>query len=191
MHTNSLISYLELIPHDSIIFLLWRGCLRAVLFTLIWWILTDGVIASWWVGVPVVLLSTIVSMILLPPFSCSLMGIIAIIPFFLWHSLCGATDVARRALHPQLPISPGLYHYRWQLTAGFPQVFMADMVSLLPGTLSTELHDEYLCVHVLDEKSSFRSDLNILEGYVARLFGLNLIADKSRQPNKILPLSLC
>lgn len=181
MRTNSLIQQLEFIPHDSIILLFWTGCLRALLFILIWWILTDGVIASWWVGVPVVLLTTIVSMMLFAPCSCSLTGFIRIIPFFLWHSLCGAADVARRALHPQLPISPGLYRYRWHLTPGLAQVFMADMVSLLPGTLSIDLHNDYLYVHVLDMKGTFISDLSILEEYVAKLFGIDLMLDRSNK----------
>ena len=166
---------LSLIFCNPVIFILWTACIRTMLFVLIWLILTEGVISSWLIGVPVVLLSTIASMLLLPPFPWSLIGLIRIIPFFLWHSLRAAVDVARRALHPKLPISPKLYYYQWHLSPGLPQIFMADMVSLLPGTLSVELREEYLCVHVLDQTGTFISELSLVEEYVAGLFTLKLI----------------
>ena len=162
------------------IFMFWTACIRAMLFALIWLVLSGGVINSWSIGVPVVLLSTLVSIILLPPTPWSFIGLIRIIPFFLWHSLCAAIDVAKRALHPQLPISPDLYHYYWHLSSGVPQIFMANMVSLLPGTLSIELHDKYLCIHVLDQTGDFISQLSIVESYVARLFTPTLIEYRSK-----------
>lgn len=168
-------------PRDSVIIRLRAGWLRAVLFALMWWILTDGAMDSWLVGVPVVLFATLVSVVLLPPFFWSLTGIIRFVPFFLWRSLYGGVDVARRALHPQLPISPAMVDYRWRLPPGLPRVFMANTVSLLPGTLSAELNEEHLRVHVLDQTGAFVSELTIIEGRVARLFGVNLIADGSEE----------
>jgi multicomponent Na+:H+ antiporter subunit E len=152
------------------------GWLRAALFALVWWILTGGATDSWLVGAPVVLFATLVSVVLLPPFSWSLTGIIRFVPFFLWRSLCGGADVARRALDPRLPISPGMYHHRWRLPPGLPRVFMANTVSLLPGTLSAEMDEEYVHVHVLDQTRAFASELAMIEVRVARLFGLNLVA---------------
>jgi len=140
-------------PRDWLIIGLRTGWLRAVLFALLWWILTDGAMDSWLVGAPVVLFATVVSVARLPPCSWSLPGIARFVPFFLWRSLYGGADVARRALHPRLPISPNLVEYRWRLPPGLARVFMANTVSLLPGTLSAELADEYLRVHVLDESS--------------------------------------
>lgn len=159
---------------ESVFPSLWSGCLRAVLFALVWWILTDGATDSWWVGVPVVLLATLVSMMLLPPFFWSLTGIARFVPFFLWRSLYGGMDVARRALHPRLPISPGVVCYPWRLPPGLPRVFMANAVSLLPGTLSMEFGANCLQVHVLDEQKSFLSELEMVEQRVAAVFGLVL-----------------
>ena len=51
---------------------------------------------------------------------------------------------------------------------------MADIVSLLPGTLSVELGDEFLRVHVLDETSAIKEELNMLENRLADIFGLEL-----------------
>ncbi len=150
------------------------GALRAVLFAMIWWILTDGATDSWRVGAPMVLLATVVSIALLPPSSWSLVGIIRFVPFFLWRSLCGGVDVARRTLHPQLPISPGLFYHPWRLPPGLPRLFMANTVSLLPGTLSAELDADYLQVHLLDEQKDFLSELKMIEQRVAAMFGISL-----------------
>lgn len=102
-------------------------------------------------------------------------------PFFLWRSLNGGVDVARRALQPRLPISPGLFDHRWRLPPGLPRVFMANTVSLLPGTLSAELEDDRLRVHVLDHTAAFASELTLIEARVARLVGLNLVVDGSEE----------
>jgi multicomponent Na+:H+ antiporter subunit E len=149
--------------------------LRFVLFALMWWILTDGAMDSWPIGLPVVLLATLVSVMLMPPLSWSLRGILRFIPYFLWYSIRGGVDVARRAMHPRLPILPGLYDYRFRLPPGLSRVFMANTVSLLPGTLSVELEEEILRIHVLDETVAIDEELNVLENRLADIFGLELM----------------
>ncbi len=152
---------------------------RTLLFALIWWILTEGVPSSWWVGAPVILLAVLASAVLLPTVHWSWAGLLRFVPFFLWRSLCAGMDVAKRALLPRLPISPGMHDHRWRLPPGLPQVFMANTVSLLPGTLSAELDEKYLRVHVLDQTGAFASKLAVIEARVARVFGLNLVGDGS------------
>ncbi|MEA3302987.1 MAG: Na+/H+ antiporter subunit E [Pseudomonadota bacterium] len=159
----------------------WKFSFRVLVFALLWWILTQGAINSWLVGAPVVLLAALASVWLLPAIPWSLSGVVRFIPFFLWRSLYAGIDVARRALHPKLPISPGLFDYRWRLPPGLPRVFMANTVSLLPGTLSAELGEEYLRVHVIDQSGDFIPELSIVEESVARLFGLILIDDGSEE----------
>ncbi len=148
--------------------------LRLVLFALIWWILTDGAMDSWPIGLPAVLLATLLSVMLMPALSWSLRGILRFIPYFLWYSMRGGVDVARRAMHPRLPISPGLFDYRFRLPPGLSRVFMANTVSLLPGTLSVELDEEILHVHVLDEAGAINEELHMLENRLADLFGIEL-----------------
>ena len=158
-----------------------RFAFRTVLFTLLWWILTEGAMNSWLAGALVIVFAVLASRALLPGVSWALPGIVRFVPFFLWRSLYGGADVARRALHPRLPISPGLLDYRWRLPPGLPRVFMANTVSLLPGTLSAELDDAHLRVHVLDETGAFAAELQVVEARVAKLFGLSLIADESEE----------
>lgn len=173
-HTVDRRQRLEFTSRESVFFYLRSGCLRTVLFALMWWILTDGAMGSWLVGAPVVLFAMLVSVLLLPPVACSLLGVVRFVPFFLWRSLCGGVDVGRRALHPRLPISPGLFNHRWRLPPGLPRVFMANIVSLLPGTLSAELGANYLQVHVLDDQKGFLSELDKVEQRVATIFCISL-----------------
>jgi len=51
---------------------------------------------------------------------------------------------------------------------------MANAVSLLPGTLSVELDEDILRVHVLDETSAINEELNMLENHLADIFGFEL-----------------
>lgn len=51
---------------------------------------------------------------------------------------------------------------------------MANTVSLLPGTLSVELEEEILRIHVLDETGAIDVELNVLENRLADIFGLEL-----------------
>ncbi len=148
--------------------------LRGILFSLIWWLLTDGDTASWWIGVPAVALALIINIALLPSSNLVWHEFLIFVPFFLLRSLLGGVDVARRAIDPRMPIAPALFEYPLRLPAGMPQVFMANTVSLLPGTLSAELCTNCLKVHVLDSRGGFLAELEAVEQRVARLFGTSL-----------------
>jgi len=159
-----------IVADDSLSGHLRSGLLRIVMFAIIWWILTDGAMDSWLVGVPVVLVASLVSGMLLPPCHWSLKGIAHFVPFFLWHSLRGGLDVTMRAFHPRMPIFPQILEYPMQLPPGLPRVFMVNTVSLLPGTLSTELSGDCLRVHVLDVNRPVLSELKLIEQTVAGVF---------------------
>ena len=148
------------------------GLFRAVLFASIWWILTDGVIGSWVIGGPVVVVATIVSLMMLPSSSWSLPQMVHFIPYFLWQSIRGGINVARIALHPRLPVSPVLYDHSLRLPPGLSRVIMANAVNLLPGTLSVELNEEILCVHVLDKTGNYVEELILLENLILGIVGV-------------------
>lgn len=142
-------------------------------FLLIWWFLTNGMVSSWWFGVPAVLLALISSITLLPPMRLVWYECIKFIPFFLKNSLIGGIDVGWRAFHPRLPIAPAIIEYTLRLPHGLSQVFMANAVNLLPGTLSAALDDNTLKVHVLDSQKDFIGELEDVEQHVARIFGVS------------------
>ncbi len=129
-----------------------RVAQRAGIFALLWWILTEGDWASWGVGVPVLVASTYATFLLRSPnaWRWNLVGLARFLPVFVWFSLRGGLDVALRALHPHCPLAPGLLVYPLRLRVGPARVFFANTVSLLPGTLSAELEDDRLTVHILE-----------------------------------------
>lgn len=150
---------------------------RITAFSFLWLLFVNGAIDSWVVGVPMVLLSTFISIKLLPITSLSFMGVVKFIPFFLWHSLLGGFDVAKRVFYTEVNISPTMFRYRWRLPEGLSRVFMAKVVSLLPGTLVVDLEDEYLEIHALDDSIDFTSELMLVEKRVAEMFKINVSND--------------
>jgi multicomponent Na+:H+ antiporter subunit E len=161
-----------------------RVWFRVAAFTFMWWMLTAGSVNSWLVGTPVVLVATLISMVLVPPFSCSVVGSVRFVPFFIWNSLRGGVDVAWRAFHPQMPIAPGLIDFPLRLPPGMSRVFMVNTVSLLPGTLSVKLGANCLKVHVLDTRKNVLSELMTLEQIVATMFYISLQDAKGDECNE-------
>ena len=155
---------------DSWLSIIFRGGF----FAFLWLIITAGATNSWIVGGPVVILAVVVSRALLPVKLCIWHEFFIFVPFFLYRSLLGGADVAWRAFHPVMPIVPELVEYPIRLPSGLPQVFMANTISLLPGTLSATLDQGVVRVHVLDSRSDFLAELNAVEQRVARLFGVSL-----------------
>lgn len=156
----------------------WRFMLqvgaRAALLALFWWTLSNGDLESWVIGGPVVLLATGSGLLVSRGVNHQwrLTGLISFVPFFLWRSFCGSVDVARRALRRTVLLEPALMDYSLTLPDGAPRLFMANVVSLLPGTLSTELRGECLKVHVLDSTADVFGELQTLESMVAGVFAL-------------------
>ena len=150
----------------------WRHLVsRSALFLFVWWVLTDGSVSSWQIGVPAVLLATIASLALTPPSSLVWIEFLRFVPFFLSRSLLGGLDVAWRALHPRIPIAPDLVVCELRLPPGLARVFMANTVTLMPGTLSASIERNILTVHVLNRRSGLREELRAVEERVARVFG--------------------
>ena len=146
-----------------------RLAARTAAFTAVWAILGGG--RGWLVGIPVILVAAAASIFMSSPGHWSFVGLLRFIPYFAWNSLRGAVDVAVRALHPGLPIDPGILNYELRLENAAARVVMANTVTLLPGTLSTELRGKVLVVHALNASAHVEEMLHALERRVADLFG--------------------
>jgi multicomponent Na+:H+ antiporter subunit E len=147
---------------------------RMGMFALLWWIFTEDAPNSWWMGGVLVLLAASISVRMTPPQTFSFKGIYHFVPFFIRYSLKGGIDVAWRALRPNMAISPTLITYPMRLPSGPPQIFMTNAISLLPGTLATDLIESVLKVHVLDAHGTYQSDLELLEEKIAALYNIPL-----------------
>ena len=145
--------------------------IRIICFGVIWAILSGGRMESWILGGPAVLLAAWVSgkNRAFRTAGFSFAGGFRFLGFFLKASLISGLDVVRRAFHPRLLLQPDLIDYRLSLATDVARVFMADAVSLLPGTLSAHLVEEKLTIHVLDRNMPVREELRALEKRVAAM----------------------
>lgn len=153
----------------------WQSWLRrVVLFAVLWWFLTGGAAPSWLIGVPIVFISAWLSRELWVDPPLSLVGVVRFIPYFVYQSLAGATDVAKRALRPAMPLHPGLVRHRLRLPEGASRVALANIVSMLPGTLSANLDGDQLLIHALDTRHDLHEMVLDLEPRIAAVFGFEL-----------------
>lgn len=151
----------------------WRRWLgRGLLFGVLWWVLSDGAAESWLLGIPAVALSTWLSLIFWPGPPLSLTALLRFLPWFARQSAAGAIDVARRALHRDMPLQPGLVRHRTALPAGGARAALANAISMLPGTLSADLDDDELVIHALDVEQDLNAMLRDLEARISAVFGV-------------------
>ncbi len=74
------------------------------------------------------------------------------IPIFLWEMLKANIDVAYRVSHPKLPIHPGIVKVKTTLKSETGLTFLANSITLTPGTLSVDIDEKngYIYVHWID-----------------------------------------
>jgi len=153
--------------------LIWRPlATRLLLFTAIWWLLTEGSRDAWAMGAVAILVTLVISLCLLPagPRRVSISGLILFSGFFILRSIIAGSQVARIVLRPRLSIRPVMREFTLHLTHESERVFLASTLSLLPGTLTAGLEGNLLRMHVLDEHLPVEEELRDVEKRVARLF---------------------
>lgn len=152
----------------------WAG--RFALLLLLWWILAEGYTASLPFGALAAALVATVSLRLFPATGYRLhwRAVPGFLLFFLTRSVVAGLDVAACVLRPSLPIAPGELTVPSRLPAGALRWLLADILSLLPGTLSVALRDEELVLHCLDREAAVTESVREVEDRVAALFGVTL-----------------
>ena len=145
--------------------------LRALLFTGLWWGLTEGAVNSWTVGIPAVIGATLASYSLRSKRTSrwNLKGMILFAGFFVFESLRAGLDVAWRAL--TLNIAPQIIQYESSLPDEKALTLFCATVSLLPGTLTTEIRERTLMIHTLDSRQPVREELRRLEWHINAMLG--------------------
>jgi len=69
------------------------------------------------------------------------------IPYFIYYCVKANLDVAYRVLHPHVPIRPGIVRVRTQLQSDLAKTFLANSITLTPGTLTVDIDGQDLYVH--------------------------------------------
>ena len=69
------------------------------------------------------------------------------VPYFLYYCVRANLDVAYRVIHPDLPIRPGIVKVRTTLQSDLAKTFLANSITLTPGTLTVDIAGSDLYVH--------------------------------------------
>lgn len=75
-------------------------------------------------------------------------------PWLAWHIVLANVDVARRILHPKLPIAPRLIRVRVQQRSALGRAIFANSITLTPGTVSVDLEGDHIVVHALTAEAA-------------------------------------
>jgi multicomponent Na+:H+ antiporter subunit E len=139
----------------------------------LWMVLTGGDLGSLLIGVPFVLAAAVVARMApagrhrIRPVGAIRFGLV-----FLGRCFVAGVDVARRAFGPRTAIRPGFVDHRFGIPEGAPRNLLANVVSLLPGTMSAAVNGDLLKLHVLDTRLDVARDMASLERLVAGVFGV-------------------
>jgi multicomponent Na+:H+ antiporter subunit E len=75
------------------------------------------------------------------------------IPVFAWECLKANIDVAMRVLSPGLQLKPGIVKIRTSLKSDIARTFLANSITLTPGTMTVEIQDDVLYIHWIDVRT--------------------------------------
>lgn len=104
-----------------------------------------------------------------------LVWLLLYIPIFLWLMIKANIDVAYRVLDPRLPVKPGIVKVHTTLRTNIAKVFLANSITLTPGTMTCEIDGEYLYIHWIyvnstDIDEASREIVRPFEKYLRRIF---------------------
>ena len=69
------------------------------------------------------------------------------VPYFLFFCIKANIDVMLRVIHPDVPIKPGIVKVRTTLKSDMARTFLANSITLTPGTLTLDIDGQDLYVH--------------------------------------------
>jgi multicomponent Na+:H+ antiporter subunit E len=94
---------------------------------------------------------------------------------FLWECIAANLDVAYRVLHPGLPIKPGIVKAKTNLSTDIGKTFLANSITMTPGTITVDIVDDYfyihwIYVHSMDPKEYTHRIMGRFEKFIKRIF---------------------
>ena len=95
---------------------------------------------------------------------------------FIKELIMSNIDVARRVVDPKLPIKPGIVKVRTKLKSKLGKIILANSITLTPGTMTTEIKDDYLYIHWIeishdDIEGATKEIVETFEKYLEVIFG--------------------
>lgn len=95
---------------------------------------------------------------------------------FLGELIKSNIDVAFRVLNPKLPINPGIVRVKTRLQSRSGRIFLANSITLTPGTLTVETKGDDYYIHWIDVSSpdiegATKAIVSKFEKYLEVIFG--------------------
>ena len=100
---------------------------------------------------------------------------VAYLFIFLWECVKANLDVAYRVLHPGLPVKPGIVKARTSLITDVGKTFLANSITMTPGTITVDIVGDYFYIHWINVRSKdpevyTHQLLGRFEKYLKRIF---------------------
>jgi multicomponent Na+:H+ antiporter subunit E len=97
------------------------------------------------------------------------------IPVFAYQCLKSNIDVALRVLSPGLQLKPGIVRIKTRVKSDIGRVFLANSITLTPGTMTVEIKDDVLYIHWIeimtdDPVAAARRIIGPFEFFLTRIF---------------------
>ncbi len=97
------------------------------------------------------------------------------LPIFFYYVVRANFDVAYRVLHPEMPIRPGIVKVRTSLKSEMGKTFLANSITLTPGTLTVDIVGDHLYIHwinIVTEDPQEETEVIVkkFEKYLRRIF---------------------
>lgn len=94
------------------------------------------------------------------------------LPFLVWEIISSSLKVAYLIVHPQMPIKVGIIRFHTNLPNMTAKVFLANSITLTPGTVTLQIEGDELIIHSLtNDKDDAHIDHTLTEE-VAKLYGI-------------------
>ena len=81
-------------------------------------------------------------------------GLLRYMPWLLWAIVKANIDVARRIVHPRLPMAPRVIQVEASQKTHLGQVIYANSITLTPGTVAVETDEGTIDVHALTREAA-------------------------------------
>ena len=94
---------------------------------------------------------------------------------FLWECIKANIDVMYRVVHPAMPVKPGIVKVKSALKTDIGKVFLANSITMTPGTITVDIIDDnfyvhWIYVHSKDPAIYTQKILGRFEKYLKRIF---------------------
>ncbi|MFB0509961.1 MAG: Na+/H+ antiporter subunit E [bacterium] len=90
---------------------------------------------------------------------------LAYVPVFALACIKANLDVMFRVIHPERPLNPGIVKIKTNLKTNIGRTFLANSITLTPGTMSVEIVDDTLYIHWIDVKATEEEQASKIIGH--------------------------